>query len=152
MNAFDLTPLYRNSVGFDRFASLLNSARSTESNSSYPPYNIEILNNDNYAVTLAVAGFSSQEIDINVERSVLTVKGQKENSDEKKYLYQGIANRSFKRTFNLADYIEVRSAELNKGLLTIFLEKEIPKSHQSKNIEIKSETDNELRQDDKNKH
>lgn len=137
MNAIDLTPLYRSSVGFDRLGSLINSALTTESVSSgYPPYNIELLDENRYAVTLAVAGFSRGDLDIQVENGVLTVRGDKDAKDEHKYLYQGIANRAFERKFNLADYIEVTGADLSNGLLTISLVKEIPDAMKPKSIAI----------------
>ena len=137
MNAIDLTPLYRSSVGFDRLGSLINHALTTESTSSgYPPYNIEVLDENRYAITVAVAGFSEKELDIQTEKGVLTVRGEKDAKDERKYLYQGIANRTFERKFNLADYIEVSGANLANGLLTISLVKEIPEAMKPKTIAI----------------
>lgn len=137
MNSVDLTPLYRSSVGFDRLASLIDSALTAESTSSgYPPYNIELLDENRYAITVAVAGFSQQELDIQVEKGVLTVRGNKNAKDERKYLYHGIANRTFERKFNLADYVEVTGADLSNGLLTINLVKEIPEAMKPKSIAI----------------
>lgn len=137
MNAIDLTPFYRSSVGFDRLGSLINHALTKESTTSgYPPYNIELLEENRYAITLAVAGFAREELDIQVENGVLTVRGDKSATDERKYLYQGIANRTFERKFNLADYIEVTGANLSNGLLTISLVKEIPEAMKPKSIAI----------------
>jgi molecular chaperone IbpA len=137
MNSIDFTPLYRSSIGFDRLASMLDSAmRSEATPSSYPPYNIEMLEDERYAITVAVAGFSQDEIDINVEKGVLTVHGKKGEEDERNYLYQGIANRAFERKFNLADYVEVVGAKLDNGLLTIDLIKEIPEAMKPKKIQI----------------
>ncbi|GHF01020.1 Hsp20 family protein [Thalassotalea profundi] len=137
MNSVDLTPLYRSSIGFDRLASLLDSALTSDTTSSgYPPYNIEIINESRYAITLAVAGFSQDELDIQVEKEVLTVRGNQSNKDESKYLYHGIANRTFERKFNLADYVEVTHADLSNGLLTIDLVKEIPEAMKPKSIAI----------------
>ena len=137
MNAIDLTPLYRSSVGFDRLASLLNNALTTETTAAgYPPYNIEVLDESRYAITLAVAGFAQEEIDIQVEKSVLTVRGDKSAKEECHYLYQGIANRTFERKFNLADYVEVTGADLSNGLLTISLKKEIPEAMKPRTIAI----------------
>ena len=138
MNAIDLTPLYRSSVGFDRLGSLINHALTTESTSSgYPPYNIEVLDENRYAITVAVAGFSQEELDIQTEKGVLTVRGEKNaKKEECNYLYQGIANRTFERKFNLADYIEVAGADLANGLLTISLIKEIPEAMKPKTIAI----------------
>lgn len=137
MNTIDLSPLYRSSIGFDRFASLINGAHKAESNApSYPPYNIELLDENHYAITLAVAGFAEEDLDIQVEKAVLTIRGNKSNKAQRKFLYQGIANRTFERKFNLADYIEVKGADLNNGLLTINLEKEIPEAMKPKSIPI----------------
>lgn len=139
MNAIDLTPLYRSTVGFDRLASLLDNALAKEppSSSGYPPYNIEVLDENRYAVTLAVAGFSQKELDIQVEKGILTVRGEKNSKEKRDYLYQGIANRTFECKFNLADFIEVTDANLNDGLLTISLVKEIPEAMKPKTIAIK---------------
>ena len=137
MNTIDLTPLYRSSIGFDRLASLIDSTlSSTTVAPGYPPYNIEMLDENRYAITLAVAGFELSELNINVEKGVLTVRGKKTNEKERKYLHQGIANRTFERKFNLADYIEVTNADLNNGLLVISLAKEIPEAMKPKSIAI----------------
>ena len=138
MNTIDLTPLYRSSIGFDRFGSMLDTAlRSEKSATGYPPYDIESLGENEYAITLAVAGFADSEIDIQVEKGVLSVRGKKAETDEERsYLYQGIANRSFERKFNLADFIEVTGADLNNGLLTVSLVKEIPEAMKPKSIAI----------------
>jgi molecular chaperone IbpA len=139
MNSIDLTPLYRNSVGFDRMASLLDNAlRSQKAGVGFPPYDIETTGEDRYSITLAVAGFEDSELDIQVENGVLTVRGKKaDEGEEKSYLYRGIANRSFERKFNLADYIEVDGADLKNGLLTISLVKEIPEAMKPRSISIK---------------
>jgi len=138
MTTIDLSPLYRSSVGFDRFGSMLDSAlRSEKSSAGYPPYDIEVFGENEYAITLAVAGFEESELDIQVEKGVLSVRGKKADLDkERSYLYQGIANRSFERKFNLADHIEVTSADLNNGLLKISLVKEIPEAMKPKSIAI----------------
>ena len=138
MNRIDLTPLYRSSVGYDRFGSLLDAAFQTEKASSgYPPYNIEVVEENNYAITVAVAGFKEAELELQVENGVLTVRGKKEANDtERSFLHQGIANRSFERKFNLADHIEVVDANLADGLLTVHLVKEIPEAMKPKKIAI----------------
>ena len=137
MNTIDLTPLYRSSVGFDRLASLIDNALTTESTANgYPPYNIEILDENRYIISLAVAGFSLDELDIQIEKDVLTVRGNKNAKKERKYLYQGIANHTFERKFNLADYIKVTGADLSNGLLDINLVKEIPEIMKPKTITI----------------
>lgn len=137
MTSIDFTPLYRNSVGFDRLASLIDNAmRSDTTPGGYPPYNIEMLEDDRYAITLAVAGFDQDDIDIDVEKGVLTVRGKKADDVERNYLYQGIANRAFERKFNLADYVEVTGANLKNGLLHIDLVKEIPEAMKPRKIAI----------------
>jgi molecular chaperone IbpA len=137
MNSIDLTPLYRNSIGFDRLASLLDNALRTDTVApGYPPYNIEMLSENRYAITLAVAGFEQTELDIMVEKGVLTVRGKKAKEGQHHYLHQGIANRAFERKFNLADHIEVTGADLNNGLLTVSLVKEIPEAMKPRSIAI----------------
>ena len=138
MTTIDLTPLYRNSIGFDRFGALLDTALRGESASAgYPPYNIEVETENQYAITLAVAGFEDNDLDLQVENGVLTVRGKKEaSSTERTYLHQGIANRSFERKFNLADHVEVTAADLKNGLLTISLVREIPEAMKPKTIAI----------------
>jgi len=138
MTTLDLSPLYRNSVGFDRMGTLLDNAlRSQKATVGFPPYDIEATGDDRYAITLAVAGFEESELDIQVEKGVLSVRGKKaEDGDEKSYLYRGIANRSFERKFNLADFIEVNGADLKNGLLTISLIKEVPEAMKPRSISI----------------
>lgn len=151
MNRIDLTPLYRNSVGYDRFGSLLDAAFQTEkATSGYPPYNIEVVEENNYAITVAVAGFKEAEIELQVENGVLTVRGKKEASDsEKSYLHQGIATRSFERKFNLADHIEVVGANMADGLLTVQLVKEIPEAMKPRTIAINGSTTNVIQHKEK---
>lgn len=137
MNRIDLTPLYRNTVGFDRLASLLDSALTTDAaTGGFPPYNIEIRDENRYAITLAVAGFERSELEIIVEKDVLTVRGRKVSNEEASYLHQGIANRSFERKFNLADHVQVTNADLNNGLLTVSLVREIPEAMKPRSIAI----------------
>lgn len=142
MNTIDLSPLYRSSIGFDRLGLLLDAAlRSEQATSGYPPYNIELNGENRYSITLAVAGFDQSELDLQVEKSVLTVRGKKagDGKEERKYLYQGIANRTFERKFNLADHVEVRNARLNNGLLTIDLVREIPEAMKPRTIAIQTQ-------------
>lgn len=138
MNTIDLTPLYRSSIGFDRFGSLLNTAlRGDQASTGYPPYNIEVTDENHYGITLAVAGFEESELDIQVEKRILTIRGKKADVDkDRNYLYQGIANRSFERKFNLADHVEVAGANLENGLLNISLVKEVPEALKPKKIAI----------------
>ena len=136
--SIDLSPLYRNTIGFDRVASLLDSAlRSGQSVPSYPPYDIESKGENKYAITLAVAGFSQEELELEVNEGVLSIRGKKSQSnDARNFLHQGIANRAFERKFNLAEYIEVAGADLNNGLLTVSLVKEVPEAMKPRTIEI----------------
>ncbi len=140
MNAIDFTPLYRSTVGFDRLANLLDSALQHNHGNGYPPYNIEATEDNEYAITVAVAGFSESELDIQTERGVLTIRGEKSSSEknERNYLYQGIANRTFERKFQLADHVKVIDAQLENGILTIDLVKEIPEAMRPKKISIGS--------------
>ena len=140
MNTIDLTPLYRSSIGFDRMGSLLDNAlRSQKAGVGFPPYDIETTGEDRYAITLAVAGFEEDELDIQVENGVLSVRGKKaDEGEDKSYLYRGIANRSFERKFNLADHIEVRNASLKNGLLAICLVKEVPEAMKPRSIAIQA--------------
>ena len=142
MKTIDLTPLYRSTIGYDRLASLLDNAFRTDSTASgYPPYDIEVVDDNRYAITLAVAGFAEDELDINVERGVLSVRGEKASEEkEHQYLYQGIASRAFERKFNLAEHVEVTGAKLENGLLTIGLVREVPEAMKPKRIAINSDT------------
>lgn len=138
MTTIDLSPLYRSSIGFDRMASLLDSAmRSQKASTGFPPYDIEGTGENRYAITLAVAGFEESELEIQVENGVLRIRGKKADEDaEKTYLYRGIANRNFERKFNLADHVEVHGADLRNGLLTIELVKEVPEAMKPRSIAI----------------
>jgi molecular chaperone IbpA len=139
MNTLDLTPLYRSTVGFDRFGSLLNAALGAEKSAStgYPPYNIEVVGENHYTITIAVASFAENELDIQVENSLLTVRGKQKPADgERKFLHRGIANRSFERKFTLADHVEVHGAELVNGLLTLSLVREVPEAMKPRKISI----------------
>ncbi|MDT8320987.1 MAG: Hsp20 family protein [Xanthomonadales bacterium] len=141
MTTLDFSPLFRTSVGFDRLASMLNSANRLEAGNGYPPYNIQRAGEDRYRITMAVAGFSEDELQITTEENKLVVTGEKaeeQESDENAYLYRGIATRSFERRFNLADHVRVIGAKLDNGLLHIELEREIPEAMKPRKIEIKS--------------
>ncbi len=137
MRNYDLTPLYRSAIGFDRLAQLAEHAASNKGNSGYPPYNIELLSDNRYRITMAVAGFTMEELDITSQGEKLLVKGVKaEAKEERQYLYQGIAERGFERTFQLADYVTVVGANLENGLLNIDLVREIPEALKPRKIEI----------------
>jgi len=139
MTTFDFSPLFRTSVGFDRLASMLNAANRPEQTGGYPPYNIVSLDENNYQITMAVAGFARDEIKITSEMNQLIVVGEKadeEESENREYLYRGIATRSFERRFNLADHVRVTGARLDNGLLHISLERELPEVMKPRTIEI----------------
>lgn len=142
MRNFDFAPLYRTTVGFDHLSSLLDSVSRADSNAAgYPPYNIERHDQDNYRITMAIAGFSEDELDILTEKQTLTVKSKKTaESTERNYLHQGIASRNFERRFQLADHIEVTGARLENGLLHIDLVREIPEAMKPKRIPIGNST------------
>ncbi len=135
MRTYDLSPLFRSTIGFDRLLNLAESAqRAAEDN--YPPYNIERIADDRYQITLAVAGFSPDEIAITAEQNVVTVEGTKVDKTEREFLYRGISTRQFKRQFSLADYVQVNGASFDNGLLTIELVREIPEAMKPRRIAI----------------
>ena len=138
MHSFDLTPLFRSTVGFDRMARLLDSVnRLDEQTQSYPPYNIEKLDEDNYRITMAVAGFGEDELDVTVKDGILIVSGKAESKDaERKFLHRGIARRAFERRLQLADYIQVSGARLENGLLHVDLVREVPEAMKPRQIAI----------------
>ena len=142
MTTIDFSPLFRTAIGFDRLANTLEAAYRGEP-TAYPPYNIELLGEDHYRITMAVAGFSEEDLDIQVKEGVLSVSGgrKEEDKDSAKYLYRGIANRSFERRFQLADYVRVEGAELKNGLLHIELAREIPEAMRARRIEIRGGDD-----------
>lgn len=141
MRTFDFSPLYKSAVGFDRLASLLEAASNHEqSKPGYPPYDIELTGEHQYRISMAVAGFSSAEMDIEVDQGVLKVTGRKHAVDEgKRYLHQGIAGRNFERKFQLEDHVKVVSAQLKDGLLHIDLVREIPEAMKPRKIAINGE-------------
>ncbi|KAF0864046.1 Hsp20 family protein [Pseudomonas sp. LD120] len=135
--AFSLAPLFRSSVGFDRFNDLFESALRNEPGSSYPPYNVEKHADDQYRIVIAAAGFQEEDLELQVEKGVLTVSGGKRDSNEGvTYLHQGIAQRAFKLSFRLADHIEVKAAGLSNGLLNIDLLRIVPEEAKPKRIPI----------------
>jgi molecular chaperone IbpA len=136
VRSYDLTPLYRNSVGFDRIFDLLDTVGKVETG-GYPPYNIERLDENDYRITLAVAGFSEADIDIVSHENTLIVSGKRPDGDENRaYLHQGIAGRSFERRFQLAEHVQVTGAALANGLLDIELRREVPEAMKPRKISI----------------
>ena len=141
MRPYDFSPLYRSAVGFDRLANLLESAsRATSQDTGYPPYNIETTGENAYRIEIAVAGFASDELNIEVKENLLTVTGRKTANDDaatqKTYLHRGLAERDFERRFQLADYVVVTDANLVNGLLSISLKRELPEALKPRRIEI----------------
>ena len=139
MRAYDFSPLFRYSVGFDRMQRLLDSAlERSESAPSYPPYNIESISENAYRITMAVAGFGEDDLDVTVKENQLTVTGRSDRKDEQvAYLHRGIATRAFERRFDLADHVKVTGANIANGMLTISLERQVPEEQKPRKIEIK---------------
>ncbi len=138
MHRFDFTPYRRNTVGFDRLFDLLETSARSAQNENYPPFNIERTSENEYLVTVAVAGFKSEEIEITAQQNMLIVSGSKEalGNDNRDFLHMGIASRNFERRFQLADYIHVTAADLSDGLLSISLVREIPDALKPRKIAI----------------
>lgn len=142
MTNLDFSPLYRSTVGFDGLTKLLeNASRISANQNNYPPYNIVSSGENHYTISLAIAGFSQDELDIQVENGLLRIAGKHEESqqDGLRYLHRGIANRSFERKFQLAEHVEVTGAKLENGLLNIDLVREIPEAMKPRRIEISSD-------------
>jgi len=141
MRRYDLTPLYKSTVGFDHLASVLEQLASSDTDNGYPPYNIERVDENHYRITMAVAGFSQNDLDLEVKEGMLRVAGTKaaekeQENDETVYLHRGIASRNFERRFRLAEYVEVSGAKLENGLLHIDLRRELPDAMKPRKIEI----------------
>lgn len=149
MKTFDFSPLYRSAIGFDHLGSLLDSVSSNErAASAYPPYNIELVGEDDYRITMAVAGFNDDDISIEVENNTLTVSSSKEeeqNVSDKNYLHRGIAERNFRRQFKLAEHIKVSTAEMQNGLLHVELKREIPEAMKPRKIAINDRSERLLK-------
>ena len=144
MTRIDLTPFYRSAIGFDRMANLVDNLFHTSEagNTNFPPYNIEKIGETDYRITMAVAGFGESELDVTIHDGTLIITGRSEQEavdDDKTFLYRGIAGRQFERRFQLADFIEIKSANLNKGLLHINLKREIPEKMKPRKISIDSQ-------------
>jgi molecular chaperone IbpA len=140
MDRFDFSPLFRSSIGFDRLARLVDSATRVEGAApTYPPYNIEATGEDAYRLTMAVAGFSREEIDITVQENSLVISGKAQKEDDEvngRYLHRGIARRAFERRFSLADHIKVNGASMDNGLLHVDLVREVPEEAKPRQIKI----------------
>ncbi len=140
MRTIDLSPLYRSFIGFDHLASMLDAANRSEKQNGYPPYNIELTGEDKYRITMAIAGFSQDDVEIELKENTLRIAGQNQADDnqegERKFLHKGISERNFERTFQLGDYIKVIGADMENGLLHVYLEREIPEAKKPRKIEI----------------
>jgi len=140
MDRFDFSPLFRSTIGFDRMARLVDAATRVDGTAlSYPPYNIEKTGEDAYRLTMAVAGFSQDEIDIVVHENTLTVTGKaRQEEDSGRYLHRGIARRAFERRFSLADHLKVTGASIDNGMLHVDLVREVPEAMKPRTIKIES--------------
>jgi molecular chaperone IbpA len=139
MRTFDLTPLYRTAIGFDRLANLLNATEAP----TYPPYNVELLAEDKYRIVMALAGFDRAELDVQTERDSLVITGRKQkDAQERTFLHRGIAARDFEQRFQLADHVKVTGASFDNGMLTIDLVREIPEAFRPRKIAIDGVTNN----------
>src|SRR5215217_2705055 len=136
MMNYDFSPLFRSTVGFDRVLDLLDEASRGQAMTNWPPYNIEKAGEDQYRITMAVAGFSPDEIELTQHGTALLVSGHKGSEEDKQYLHRGIATRAFKQTFNLADHVKAKGASLENGLLTVDLVREVPEALKPRRIEI----------------
>ncbi|MBY0297964.1 MAG: Hsp20 family protein [Methylobacterium sp.] len=141
MRTFDVSPLYRSTVGFDRLFELLDQTARVEPLANWPPYNIEKTGEDQYRITMAVAGFAADEIDLTQHDTTLTVAGRKRDAEgERQYLHRGIAGRTFRQTFSLADHVKVTGATLEHGLLAVELVREVPEALKPRRIAIAAGT------------
>ena len=136
MRTFDFSPLWRSTIGFDHLADLVDSSLRQATDDHYPPYNIERSSEDHYRITLALAGFSPDDVSVTAEQNMLTIEGKPAAKEQREYLYQGIAARPFRRVFNLADYVQVKAASFKDGLLTIDLAREVPEAMKPRRIAI----------------
>ena len=146
MRNFDLTPLWRSTVGFDRLFDLIDDSLRLTGENNYPPYNIERTGEENYRISLALAGFMPEEVTVTAEQNMLTVEGRKPEKGDHQYLYQGISARSFRRQFNLADYVEVKGASFENGLLQVTFVRELPEGMKPRRIAITAGAGNDNQQ------
>ncbi|HLH93044.1 MAG TPA: Hsp20 family protein [Xanthobacteraceae bacterium] len=144
MRTYDLAPLWRSTIGFDHLFDLLDQSMRLSPEDSYPPYNIERLGENEYQIALALAGFGAEDVTITAEQNVLTVEGRKAAKGEHDYLYHGISARPFRRTFNLADYVQVKGASFVDGLLKIDLVRDVPEAMKPRRIPIRGADENKI--------
>jgi molecular chaperone IbpA len=136
MRNFDPTPLWRSTVGFDRLFDLIDQSLRWSGEDNYPPYNIERTGGDDYRIALALAGFGPEDVTITAEQNVLTVEGRKAEQSDHQYLYQGVSARPFRKVFSLADYVQVKGASFEGGMLKIDLVREVPEAMKPRRIAI----------------
>ncbi|HUB95486.1 MAG TPA: Hsp20 family protein [Stellaceae bacterium] len=135
MDGFDFSPLFRSSIGFDRLTRLVDAATRTDA-STYPPYDIQVTGENAYRLTMAVAGFSTEDLDITVKENALVVSGKSKTEERAEYLHHGLARRAFERHFQLADHIKVKGAALENGLLHVDLVREVPEAMKPRKVAI----------------
>lgn len=146
MRDFDLTPMWRSTIGFDRLFDLIDDSLRLQGQDNYPPYNITRVGEDHYRISLALAGFKPEEITVTAEQNMLTVEARKAEDGDHEYLFQGISGRPFRRQFNLADYVEVTGASLENGLLQIELMRKLPEAMKPRRIAIDAGAGNDQQQ------
>jgi molecular chaperone IbpA len=145
MLTFDLSPLYRSAIGFDRLARLLNDAQRNNGETGFPPYNIELLGEDKYRIVMEVPGFTQNELEIEMEQRMLRVSGHKENNNQDTtFLHHGMTTRGFEHKFQLDDHVKVTHAKLENGLLNIELLREVPEALKPRKVEIEAANDKQL--------
>jgi molecular chaperone IbpA len=140
MGMIDFAPLLRSTVGFDRLPGLLDDVMRREPADNYPPYDIEKTGENSYRITMAVAGFAPEDITITAQPNLLVVSGRKQSQDDVRYLHHGLALRTFERRFNLDDYMEVKSASMEHGLLSLELAREVPEAMKPRTIQISGDS------------
>lgn len=146
MTTYDFAPLYRSAIGFDRLAQILGNAQRGDSQPSYPPYNIELVDENKYRITMAVAGFDRSELEIETERDTLRITGRKQAEEQRNFLHRGIATRNFEHRFQLTDHVQVVSASFANGLLNIDLVREVPEALKPRKIAIDGDNVRRLEQ------
>jgi molecular chaperone IbpA len=136
MTALDFSPLFRSTIGFDHLTRLADAASRVDAGASYPPYNIEVIGENAYRLTMAVAGFAPEDLDITVKENALLISGRAQKEEERSYLHHGLARRAFERRFQLADHIKVSGASIENGLLHVELAREVPEAMKPRKVEI----------------
>ena len=145
MLTYDLSPLYRSAIGFDRFARLLNDAQRNGAESGFPPYNIELLGEDKYRIVMEVPGFTQDELEVELDQRMLRIIGYKESKDQDiTFLHHGMTTRGFEHKFQLDDHVKVTTAKLENGLLQIELLREVPEALKPRKVEIEAANDKQL--------